>query len=58
MIFSNCAFIDCKQTLKEYDPLVEVECTNPECPHPTIMHSECFQTFETNLIAGLAQQGE
>jgi len=53
---SCCAYIDCKQPLKPYDPVVDVECTNPECPHPTIMHSECFQTFETNLIAGLAQQ--
>ena len=57
LYFSICTYVECRQPLKPYEPVKEVECTNPECPNPNTMHSECFQMFECKLIEGLSQQG-
>lgn len=53
---SHCAFGECKQPLKPYENAVDVQCTNPDCDQPTVMHAQCFETFENNLLEGLSQQ--
>lgn len=53
---SHCALGECGQPLKPYENATEVQCTNPECDRPTVMHNDCFKKFEDTLLEGLAQQ--
>jgi len=56
LLESHCALGECGQPLKPYENATEVQCTNPECDRPTVMHNDCFKKFENSLLEGLAQQ--
>ena len=40
------------------EPVVDMECTNPSCVGSNLMHAECFNEYELQLVDELAKQGE